>query len=76
MRVLHCCSPCCVGARTSSLCCTAAAPPAAQVPDKQFVLLQIWTHAAMHDWAQLQHMAGKLDRRAPVNIEHFVAAAR
>lgn len=47
-----------------------------QVPEKQFLLLQVWTYAGMHDWAQLQHMAGKLDRRSPVATENFVAACR
>ena len=46
------------------------------IPEKQQVLLAVGAAAAAHDWPALQQMAAKLDRRAPVAMEHFVAAAR
>lgn len=47
-----------------------------KVPEKQFLLMSIYTYAAQNDWTALQHMAGKLDRRAPITIDHFIAAVQ
>ncbi len=47
-----------------------------KVPEKQQMLLSIEAAAAAADWQTLQQMASRLDRRAPVSIEHFIAAAR
>lgn len=47
-----------------------------KVPEKQQMLLSIEASATAQDWPNLQQMASRLDRRAPVNIEHFIAATR
>jgi len=47
-----------------------------KVPEKQQMLLSIEALASAQDWPNLQQMASRLDRRAPVNIEHFIAATR
>lgn len=47
-----------------------------KVPEKQQILLSIEASATAQDWPNLQQMASRLDRRAPVNIEHFIAATR
>jgi hypothetical protein len=47
-----------------------------KVPEKQQMLLSIEASAAAADWPTLQQMASRLDRRAPVTIEHFIAAVR
>lgn len=47
-----------------------------KVPDKHFLLLSIETYASMHDWQQLQHIAGKLDKRSFNTIEAFITTAR
>lgn len=47
-----------------------------KVPEKQQILLSVGATAASQDWAALQQMASKLDRRAPITMEHFVSAAR
>jgi hypothetical protein len=47
-----------------------------KVSDKQHMLLVVGQAAAAQDWAALQQLASKLDRRAPISMEHFVDAAR
>ena len=47
-----------------------------KVPEKQQMLLSIAAAATQQDWQQMQQMAMKLDRRAPVTMEHFISAAR
>jgi vacuolar protein sorting-associated protein 16 len=47
-----------------------------KVPEKQQMLLSIEASAVAQDWPALQHMASKLDRRAPVTIEHIISAVR
>ena len=51
-------------------------PPPVQVPDRQLTLLQAGVLAAKHDWAALQHLAGRLDRKSGLTMDHFIAAAR
>lgn len=57
---LHATSPCCLP----------------QMPDRQFLLLSAGVLAAAHDWPALQHMAGRIDRKSGLGMEHFIAAAR
>ncbi|KAL4852826.1 hypothetical protein ACK3TF_006093 [Chlorella vulgaris] len=47
-----------------------------KVPDRQLALLTARVLAAQHDWAALQHTAGRVDRRSGLTMEHFIAAAR
>jgi len=47
-----------------------------KIPEKQQMLLAVNASAASHEWTNLQQMASKLDRRAPISMEHFVDAAR
>lgn len=50
--------------------------PSLQVPDRQLALLSAAVLAAQHDWAALQSMAGRVERKSGLTMEHFVAAAR
>ena len=47
-----------------------------KVPEKQQMLLSIGATAASQDWAALQQMASKIDRRTPITMEDFVSVAR
>ena len=40
------------------------------------MLLSIGATAASQDWAALQQMASKIDRRTPITMEDFVSVAR
>jgi hypothetical protein len=55
---------------------TCPSAPTLQVPDRQFLLLSAQVLAAAHDWPALQHMAGRLDRKSGLSMDHFIAAAR
>jgi hypothetical protein len=46
------------------------------VPDRQLALLSAAALAAQHDWAALQHMAGRVERKSGLTMEHFISAAR
>lgn len=47
-----------------------------KIPERQAALLAIDVAAAAGDWAGLQAAAGRLDRRSPVTVDAYVAAAR
>lgn len=47
-----------------------------KMPDRQLLLVSAQVLAGQHDWAALQHMAGRLDRKAGVTMDHMIAAAR
>ena len=47
-----------------------------KVPEKQQALLAAQAAAVRADWAALQQMATKLDRRAPITVEQLVTVVR
>jgi hypothetical protein len=47
-----------------------------KVPEKQQMLVAIDVAASSGDWSALRQMAARLDRRAPVSMEHFVRIGR
>lgn len=47
-----------------------------KIPEKQQMLIAAGVTASSHDWPSLQQMASKIDRRAPISMEHFVRIAR
>jgi hypothetical protein len=47
-----------------------------KIPDKQQALLGVAVTAAAHDWAALERIAARLDRRSPIVAEDVVDAAR
>jgi hypothetical protein len=47
-----------------------------KVPERQQMLVAVQAAAAAQDWAALGAVASRLDRRAPITVEHVVAAAR
>ena len=47
-----------------------------KVPEKQFMILTATVMARAHDWIALQHMATKLDKKSPIQVEDILEIAQ